>query len=83
MDAMPTAKLPVFSTLVSSWGSVPRNLGLAFRLYWPWAAVCTVAGAAWGTVTATGSRAIVSSPDNAPLWAAPSGQPATIRSPPA
>ena len=48
MDAMPTAKLPVFSTLVSSWGSVPRNLGLAFRLYWPWAAVCTVAGAAWG-----------------------------------
>ncbi|MBS0243898.1 MAG: hypothetical protein JSS20_17125 [Proteobacteria bacterium] len=48
MDAMPSPKLPVFSTLLTSWASVPRNLGLAFRLYWPWVAVFAVSGAAWG-----------------------------------
>ncbi|MGE0698537.1 MAG: hypothetical protein AB7O57_05525 [Hyphomicrobiaceae bacterium] len=41
-------KLPIIETLVAAWGSVPRNIGLAFRLYWPWIAVVVLCLLAWG-----------------------------------
>lgn len=43
-----TPKLPILPTIVSAWTSVPRNLGLAFRLYWPWLVINLACLVAWG-----------------------------------
>lgn len=42
-----TIKLPVLKITVGAWSSVARNLGLACRLYWPWAAIVAVSILAW------------------------------------
>lgn len=49
MNAPETSpKLPILRTTLSAWGTVPRNLGLLARLYWPWLAILIVASLAWG-----------------------------------
>jgi len=49
MDAsIDSPKLPVFRTALKAWGSVPANLGLMARLYWPWLAIAVVTLLAWG-----------------------------------
>ena len=48
-DVVTSPKLPILRTTVASWGTVPRNLGLMFRLYWPWMAIMAIALLAWGT----------------------------------
>lgn len=49
MDALiDSPRLPVFRTALKAWGSVPKNIGLMARLYWPWLAICFVTLLAWG-----------------------------------
>jgi hypothetical protein len=63
MDALQTSpKLPVMPTLLSAWKSVPRNFGLAMRLYWPWLAIAAVTVAAW--IAAVAINAGTSTPSN-------------------
>jgi hypothetical protein len=49
MDAsIESPRLPVFRTALKAWGSVPANIGLMARLYWPWLAIVIVTLLAWG-----------------------------------
>jgi len=45
--AQASPKLAVIRTTLSAWGTVPRNIGLAFRLYWPWFAIFAASLLAW------------------------------------
>jgi hypothetical protein len=42
MQTPAAIKLPVLTTVLRSWSTVPRNLGLMLRLVWPWLAIMMV-----------------------------------------
>ncbi len=71
--AAPTLKLPLWRTITAAWATVPKNIGLWFRLYWPWMAIVTLTLIAWiiGIVansgTATPSEVLIGGAGMVPL----------------
>ncbi|MEZ5856892.1 MAG: hypothetical protein R3D67_19930 [Hyphomicrobiaceae bacterium] len=48
METTQTIKLPVLATVRQSWSSVLANLGLIFRLIWPWITIMILCGLSIG-----------------------------------
>ncbi len=48
MELAHTNKLPVLATVRQAWGSVLANIGLMFRLIWPWITIMVLCGLSIG-----------------------------------